>query len=328
MLSFGIEYDRALVIAVGQRRVGGWIGPALLGRDDDRPRELGEELAALLVRGALLVLDRRPFGVTAHAATALPQRATISAKSRCRRRSSVSSGWKAVTSTPSCCAAAIAARHASARTSTPCAGRLDPRRPDEHAGAAARRIAGKRQLRLEARHLAAEGVAAHVDVDQPQERWSASPSTAFARPGSCRRMSRTPARRPRAVADRLAQPVGVDQLGHGGRLPAGDHQTMQAQRGPGGGAPPPAPGRPRPARCRCSRNAPCSARTPTRDVRPDVIATSHASAAGRPRRASRHLDADHRLAEPGRHLGQDRRVVEVGGGLDDRRARAARDRRS
>src|SRR6185312_5743022 len=103
-----------------RRRQGGvrlGIRPALLGRDDDRARELREQLAATLVLGALLVLDRRPLGVTAHAAaSSLPP--TISAKRPCSRRSVVSSGWKAVTRTlpwraatgrPSC----------SATTSTP-----------------------------------------------------------------------------------------------------------------------------------------------------------------------------------------------------------------
>ena len=51
---------------VGEVDVGVGIGPALLGGHDDGARELREELAALGVGGALLVLDRRPLGVTGH----------------------------------------------------------------------------------------------------------------------------------------------------------------------------------------------------------------------------------------------------------------------
>ena len=52
-----------LLDRVLQREVVGRVSPALLRRDDDRARELGEELAALGVGGALLVLDRRPLAM-------------------------------------------------------------------------------------------------------------------------------------------------------------------------------------------------------------------------------------------------------------------------
>src|SRR2546430_1665239 len=52
-----------LLDRVLQRQIAGGIRPALLRRDDDRPRQLREEFAALGVRGALLVLDRRPFAM-------------------------------------------------------------------------------------------------------------------------------------------------------------------------------------------------------------------------------------------------------------------------
>ena len=39
------------------------IGAAVLGGDDQRARQLREQLTALRIRGALLVLDRAPFGM-------------------------------------------------------------------------------------------------------------------------------------------------------------------------------------------------------------------------------------------------------------------------
>src|SRR4029079_2931252 len=70
--------DRALDVVLGQGvrlRLGDRVGErvvcvrvasALTRRDDDRAGELGEELAALLVRRGLLVLDGRPFGMARH----------------------------------------------------------------------------------------------------------------------------------------------------------------------------------------------------------------------------------------------------------------------
>jgi hypothetical protein len=50
MLSFGMEYERAFLDRVREREVRGGVRPALPRGDDQRPRELREELAALLVR--------------------------------------------------------------------------------------------------------------------------------------------------------------------------------------------------------------------------------------------------------------------------------------
>src|SRR5581483_4436577 len=53
-----------LLDRVLEREVAARVGAALLRRDDDRARELREELAALRVGGALLVLDRRPLAMS------------------------------------------------------------------------------------------------------------------------------------------------------------------------------------------------------------------------------------------------------------------------
>src|SRR5581483_7396279 len=55
-----------LLDRVLEREVGARITAALLRRDDDRARELREELAALRVGRALLVLDRRPLAMPGH----------------------------------------------------------------------------------------------------------------------------------------------------------------------------------------------------------------------------------------------------------------------
>src|SRR5450759_764473 len=49
-----------------ETEVGGGVSPALLGRDRDLSRHLGEDGALLGVGGRLLVLDRRPLGVSGH----------------------------------------------------------------------------------------------------------------------------------------------------------------------------------------------------------------------------------------------------------------------
>jgi hypothetical protein len=55
-----------LLDRVLQREVGGRVAAAFLRGHDDRPRQLREELAALRVRRALLVLDRRPLAMPGH----------------------------------------------------------------------------------------------------------------------------------------------------------------------------------------------------------------------------------------------------------------------
>src|SRR5919206_229334 len=74
-----------LLERVREREVRGRIGPALPRGDDDRARELREELAALGVRGALLVLDRGPLAMPRHAFP--PPPAPGSARARACRRS-------------------------------------------------------------------------------------------------------------------------------------------------------------------------------------------------------------------------------------------------
>ncbi len=61
-----------LLDRVLEREVRRRVGPALLRRDDDRARELREELAALGVGRALLVLDRRPLAMPGHSAPPSP----------------------------------------------------------------------------------------------------------------------------------------------------------------------------------------------------------------------------------------------------------------
>src|SRR5207244_6134025 len=56
-----------LLDRVREREVARRVGPSLPRGDDDRARELREELAPLRVGGALLVLDRRPLAMPGHA---------------------------------------------------------------------------------------------------------------------------------------------------------------------------------------------------------------------------------------------------------------------
>src|SRR5207249_10617432 len=62
------------------RQVAGWIRPSLFRRDDDRARELREQLAALRIGRALLVLDRRPLAMPGHSLPPLPQPGTARAR--------------------------------------------------------------------------------------------------------------------------------------------------------------------------------------------------------------------------------------------------------
>src|SRR5690606_11396288 len=73
----------------------------------DQPRE---QLASFGVQRGLLVLGRRPLGVSGHFSSSLPYaRAadTMPTNSSCTRRSPVISGWKAVASTAFCRTATI-----------------------------------------------------------------------------------------------------------------------------------------------------------------------------------------------------------------------------
>ena len=106
--------SRAFSIAFWSARLPAGSGPPSLRRDDDRARELREELAALRVGRALLVLDRRPLTVTRHtsplrrvAGSARGRGCRPSARDGTRRRGSARRASS--TGSPSC----------SASTSTP-----------------------------------------------------------------------------------------------------------------------------------------------------------------------------------------------------------------
>ena len=99
-----------------------------------------------------------------------PPRSIISTSSRCRRRSAVSSGWKAVASTRPC-RTATGAPSGRGPAPRPRADVGDERRADEDAverlarrGPATSRSASKRV------ELAAVAVAAHLDVEQAEDR--------------------------------------------------------------------------------------------------------------------------------------------------------------
>ena len=108
-------------------------------------RQLREQLAALRVLGALLALDRRPFGVAAHAATSRRARATISANRAVQppvggqlgmERRHQHAPWRAATGWPSCSASTSTPSPTrsiqGARMNTP-GQRLRTRRPDRPA---------------------------------------------------------------------------------------------------------------------------------------------------------------------------------------------------
>ena len=92
----GASRDRALDVVLGhrvgarlldrvrEREVRGRVGPAVTRGDDQRARELREELAALLVRRALLVLDRAPLAMPGHSPPLGRGRETARARA-CRR---------------------------------------------------------------------------------------------------------------------------------------------------------------------------------------------------------------------------------------------------
>ena len=125
---------------VRERDVGVRVGPALLGGHDDGARELREELAALGVGGALLVLDRGPLGVTGHRVILLRLVAGAGAcarargSARARASSPVSSGWNDVTIDTALLDRDRLARQVRERPATPAPTALDARRADEDAG--------------------------------------------------------------------------------------------------------------------------------------------------------------------------------------------------
>src|SRR4029077_17966354 len=73
-----------LLDRVLEREIACRIRAAVLRRDDDRARQLREELAALRVGGTLLVLDRRPLAMPGHSLP--PSRCSGTARGRAYRR--------------------------------------------------------------------------------------------------------------------------------------------------------------------------------------------------------------------------------------------------
>ena len=161
MLSFGIEYERAFSIAFCEREVGRRVAAALLRRDDDRARELREELAALGVGGALLVLDRRPLAMPGHCVSSRTSfqeplvHARVVGQLRVERRDQ-----------DAALARRAPAGRRARRAPRPGAGLLDPRRADEDA---AQRlvVALELEVGLEARDLAPVRVAATTMSTSP-----------------------------------------------------------------------------------------------------------------------------------------------------------------
>ena len=151
-----------LLDRVLEREVVRGVAAALLRRDDDRARELREELAALRVGGALLVLDRRPLAMPGHPCSSLHQFQNRS----CTRVSSVSSGWNAATrKRPSRASTGRPSTSASTSTSGPTSSIHGARMKTARTGSS---IAADVEVGLEERDLAAERVAPHHDVDEAE----------------------------------------------------------------------------------------------------------------------------------------------------------------
>ena len=340
-LGAGAALDRAVDVVVGdrgllglldgvvERRVAGRVAAAHPGRDLDVLDQLGEHLAALGVDDGLLVLGGRPLGVAGHASPSVELSTCSAARpgprsSRWIRASPPTSGWNDVA------------------ISVALPDRDDPtRRP----GPRPRGRAPRRPAPTSSTHGARMKTRVHRAGRGPSTSRSASKESTW-RPNALRRtvMSRPPrvswpgapsrdpvgqqdhpgagaerrhARRAIRSPQRLEQLEGAGQLGHRGRLAAGEHQAVarpssSAGRRTGDGV----GRRARPAARRCSRTSPCRARTPIGGPRP---------AAHQPRSASRcgsrdlvDVDADHGLAEAAGDLGDHVGVVVEGGGLDDR----------
>ena len=210
MLSFGMEYERAFSIAFCSARLPDGSRPPSLRRDDDRARQLREELAALRVGGALLVLDRRPLAMPGHSSPPVPW----FRNSSWIRVSSVSSGWNAATRMrPS--RASTGWPSTSARTSTP--GPASSIHGARMKTARTRLVAvADVDVGLEALHLAAERVPLDRDVgegevvavehDHPRAR------------AEDRRVER---------AQRLVEPVEAHQPRDRRRLAAGQDQAVE-----------------------------------------------------------------------------------------------------
>ena len=183
---------------------------------------LAKSLPRALSGRALLVLDRGPLGMTGH-------QATSSRNSWWSRRSPVSSGWNAATSTGPCRhehrAAVDRGQHLDA-----VAGPLDDRRPDEHGverpAVEARRRRGRPRT---SRPGGRRRCGARRRRSAPKLRWSGRPSSTSA-------ASRIiPAQVPKAgspspsrSASGSHRPDDVEQHRDGGRLAAREDERVDA----------------------------------------------------------------------------------------------------
>ena len=184
-----------------QRRVRLGIAAALARRDFDLADQHREQLAALGVGRALLVLDRMPLGMTGHQRHLADEelvQAQVARELGMERREA-DAPWRPKTGTPSC----------SASTSTPAPTRSTIGRPDEHARErSARRGRVTVEVGLERLALAAVPVAAHGHVEhaerllvgrgrrRPRARARSGPRTSRTRAGRRASCSRNGSRRP------------------------------------------------------------------------------------------------------------------------------------
>ena len=147
------------------------------------------------------------------------------------RPSSVSSGWKEVTSRCPCRAATMPWPSICASTLTSGPDRVDQRRPDEQRVHRAAFDLRDVEVGLEAVYLAAEGIALHLDVHQPQR-------LAVEVGGMLRHDDQAGAGAPDRLADReraqrLAQAVHVDQARNRRAFAAGNNQAVRPSRSRG-----------------------------------------------------------------------------------------------
>ena len=259
MLSFGIEYDFAFSIAFCEREVVGRVAAALLRRDDDRARQLREELAALRVGGALLVLDRRPLAMPGQADP--PSRDRGTARGAACRRSAP--GWNAATrKRPSRASTGWPSTSASTSTSGPASSIHGARMKTARSGSPRPRRRGRSRT---TRPGGRRRCGARVTSTRP--RWSRS-STII------------PAHVPKTgageAAHRLVEAVEAHQARERRRLAARDHEAVEAvellrlahldhvrRRGARSIA-------------ACSRKLPCTARTPIRSGSTRMDGIGHA----------------------------------------------------
>ena len=268
----GVERHRrvaGLLVHRAQRRVRVEVAAALAGRHLDLADQLGEELAARLVLRTLLVLDRRPLGMTGH------RLRPPAGSSSWRRRSSDSSGWNAATMTgpwrhstgwPSTVAQHLDAvadpLDDGARMNTAWNGRRRARR--RRGRPRTSRPGGRSALRRTAMSIA------------PKLRWSARPSSTsrrqqdHPRAGAERRHAVARGARPAA---RTARTTRAASTSWSTRRPACTSASTPA-RSAGVRDLDAARRRASAQHVACAANAPCSARTPTFTWRPPRPSTA------------------------------------------------------